>query len=60
MNKVDDVAEVVRSLNFKHKKTGRSRFFEIHNVNINVLKIVAFYEPCVNQLSYVQLYEHHE
>ena len=28
MNKVDDAAEVVRTLNFKHKKTGRSRLLK--------------------------------
>lgn len=43
------------------KKTSISWLFEYNvKVNINVLKIVAFYEPCVDQLSYVQLYEHHE
>ena len=44
----------------RHKKTDKSRFFKWYKVNINVLRIVDVYALCVNQLSYVQLYEHHE
>ena len=46
---------------FSIKKPTQGRLFaNIFEKNINALRIVDVYVLCVNQLSYVQLYAHHE